>query len=81
MAMVVTHTLENDTGTEDGGDNGGQTRLRKADIGSATGSISSTFDGNTEVGATERGLRREGVVGLQEVLVNGELVGGKPCHP
>lgn len=50
---VVAHTLEDDTGTADGVDDGRQTRLRKDNIGSTTGSICSTFDGNTNVGTTE----------------------------
>ena len=50
---VVPHTLEDDTGTADGVDDSGETGLSQDDIGGTTGGISSTLDGNTDVGTGE----------------------------
>lgn len=47
---VVPHTLEDDTGSSDGVDDGGETGLSQDDIGGTTGSVSCTLDGDTDVG-------------------------------
>lgn len=48
---VVSHTLENDSGTSNGVNNGGQSGLGQDDIGGTSGSVGSTFDGDTDVGS------------------------------
>lgn len=52
---VVPHTLENDTRTVNGVDDGRKTRLGQDNVGSTTSGIGSTFDGNTDVGSGESG--------------------------
>lgn len=50
---VVTHTLEDDTRTANGVDDGGETGLSQDDIGGTTGSVSGTLDGDTDVGTRQ----------------------------
>lgn len=52
---VVAHTLEDDTGSADGMDDGGETGLSQDDIGSTTGGVGGTLDGNTDVGTGQSG--------------------------
>lgn len=46
---VVSHTLENDSGTSDGVNDGGQSGFGQDNIGGTSSGVSSTFDGDTDV--------------------------------
>lgn len=48
---VVSHTLEDDSGTSDGVNDGGQSGFGQNDIGGTSGSVGSTFDSDTDVGS------------------------------
>jgi len=54
---VVSHSLEDDSRTVNGVNNGRKSWLGKDDIGGTSGSIGSTLDGNTDVGSGQgRGI-------------------------
>ena len=56
---IVPHALENDAGTTNGVNDGGETRFGQDDVGSTTSSISGTLDGDADIGAGQSG----GIVG------------------
>ena len=56
---IVPHTLENDTGTTNGVNDGGETGFSQDDIGSTTGGIGGTLDSDTDIGTGQGG----GIVG------------------
>ena len=57
--QVVPHTLEDDMGTTDDVDDGGETGLSQDDISSTMSSVEGTLNGDTDVSAGQGG----GVVG------------------
>ena len=56
---IVPHTLENDTGTTNGVNDGGETWFSQDDICSATSGVGRTLDGDADIGARQSG----GIVG------------------
>jgi hypothetical protein len=56
---VVAHALEDDTGSADGVDDGGETGFREDDIGGTARGVGGTSDCDTDVGARQS----EGIVG------------------
>ena len=53
---IVPHALENDTGTANSVNDGGETGFSRDDIGSAMSSIGGTLNGDTNVGVGRRYL-------------------------
>jgi hypothetical protein len=56
---IVSHSLENNSGSVDGVNNGGKSGFGQDNIGSTSSSIGSTLDGDTDVGTGKSG----GIVG------------------
>jgi hypothetical protein len=52
---VVSHSLENNSGSVDGVNNGGKSGLGQNDISGTSGSIGGTLDGDTDVGTGKSG--------------------------
>ena len=52
---VVSHTLEDNSGSVDGVDNSGQSGLGKDDVGGTSSGVSGTLDGDTDVGSGKSG--------------------------
>ena len=59
LDSVVSHPLENDSGSSDGVNDGGKSGLGKNDIGGSSSSVGSSLDGDSDVGSRES----RGVVG------------------
>ena len=59
LDSVVSHPLEDDSGSSDGVNDGGQSGLGENDVGGSSSSVGSSLDGDSDVGSGER----RGVVG------------------